>query len=127
MDHFWDYQSPMFSLVDPNDVCPLEEQKASQQPEMEVLIKPTIVKQVVASKKPLPKKHTEKHSKKLSQRERQLDLERQEAEQLRLRDHYRELIAYLEQRCKKLKEILQNIVAAAPHHIESCDLLLYDL
>lgn len=72
-------------------------------------------------------------NKKLTGRERQIELERQEANLLRRRDHNRQLIKELEQKCDRLREILQNIVATSPEYneqmlryLESSELLSND-
>lgn len=49
-------------------------------------------------------------------RERQLELERQEANRLELRNRYLDLISELEQKCTRLREILENIVATSPEY-----------
>lgn len=53
---------------------------------------------------------------KMTGRERQLELERQEANQLELRNRYLDLISELEQKCTRLREILENIVATSPEY-----------
>lgn len=65
---------------------------------------------------PLPKVSPSYNTsgRKLSGRERQLDLERQEREQLQLRSNYLEQINQLEQKCEKLKTLLERIVEASP-------------
>lgn len=65
---------------------------------------------------PLPKLQPimNRTGRKLSGRERQMELERQEAYQLQLRDKYMSLIDQLQQKCEKLRELLGNIVAASP-------------
>lgn len=54
--------------------------------------------------------------KKMTGRERQLELEKQEANELKLRDHYVGLINQLEAKCNKLREILENIVTTSPDY-----------
>lgn len=68
--------------------------------------------------------------KKMTSRERQIELERQEAQQLQLKDQLLELISTLEQKCNKLREILENIVTTSPEYnaqmisfLESSELL----
>lgn len=68
--------------------------------------------------------------KKMTSRERQLELERQEAQQLQLKEQLLELIRTLEQKCNKLREILENIVTTSPEYnaqmlsfLESSELL----
>lgn len=65
---------------------------------------------------PLPKVPPSYNSsgRKLSGRERQLDLERQVSEQLQLRTNFRNQISQLEQKCEKLKALLARIVEASP-------------
>jgi len=62
---------------------------------------------------PLVRKNS---NKKMTGRERQLELERQEAYQLQLREHYLYQIKQLEERCNKLREILGNIVTSSPEY-----------
>lgn len=65
----------------------------------------------------LPSLLTRKGSgRKMTGRERQLELERQEANQLELRNRYLNLINELEQKCTRLREILENIVATSPEY-----------
>lgn len=56
--------------------------------------------------------------KKLTGRERQLELERIETELLKKRDRYKEMIADYESKCQKLRELLGNIVASSPEYNE---------
>lgn len=69
--------------------------------------------------------------KKMTSRERQLELERQESQQLKLKEHLLGKINSLEQKCNKLREILENIVTTSPEYnaqmisfLESSELLL---
>lgn len=65
----------------------------------------------------LPSDSLRKNSgKKLTGRERQLELERQETEQIKLRDNYMRMIKQLEAKCNKLREILENIVTTSPDY-----------
>lgn len=54
--------------------------------------------------------------KKMTGRERQLELERQEREQMDLKNHYKSLIDRLESKCNKMREILENLVASSPDY-----------
>lgn len=53
---------------------------------------------------------------KMTGRERQLELEKQEKQEMRLRDHYLSSIRQLERKCSKLREILENIVTTSPDY-----------
>lgn len=53
---------------------------------------------------------------KMTGRERQLELEKQEAHQLKLRSQYLDLINELEEKCSRLRQILENIVATSPEY-----------
>lgn len=54
--------------------------------------------------------------KKMTGRERQLELEKTELQLLQQRDHYVDLISKLESKCNKLREILGNIVTHSPEY-----------
>lgn len=53
---------------------------------------------------------------KMTGRERQQELEKQEAHQLKLKSQYLNLIDELEQKCTRLRQILENIVATSPEY-----------
>lgn len=104
-------QNSLFPLVDPNDVCPM-------QPTIDEVCSP----KARASSSKLEIKHSVNHnqqkpgmsSKKLTVRERQLELQRQEAHQLQLRDYYLTTIRNLESKCNKLRNILKDLVVTSP-------------
>lgn len=56
--------------------------------------------------------------KKLTGRERQIELEKQETHQLELKNRYLEMINELESKCARLREILESIVATSPEYNE---------
>lgn len=144
------FDSPMFRLVDPNDICPMEILNPEMQdyPFMEysknvfdTIIEPppTLIshenpkpiqeqlrlrKALSIERQEILKKHLDsqparivrKSGRKMTGRERQIELERQEAQQLSMRKHYLDLINQLEQKCSKLREILENIVTTSPEY-----------
>lgn len=136
-----EFDSPMFALVSPDEVCPIEQNEvpimiqvndenlypasASNQQIIEQLsLRKVLAKQrqerlkARLDKQPVQMHYeARKHSgKKMTGRERQKDLERQEAAQLELRDRHLDMINQLESKCNKLREILENIVATSPEY-----------
>lgn len=99
MDFFSDFDlnSPMFRLVDPNDI--LDQHQVQNQ-----------------ENKPPKRPMRKTAGKKMSARERLLELERQERQQLQMRDQYKEIIKELEMKNNKLKAILANMVTTSPEY-----------
>lgn len=136
-------EQEMFKFVNPNDICPLsdvtnyERQMAlPQQPPAKTsvlvaenqysnttlveYIQQPIKKQTQTSetnRSQTSTRHTTRKSsskiRKLTGREKQMELEKQEQDELDKRKKYVAMIAQLEQKCNHLREILKNIVASS--------------
>lgn len=147
LDDDWPkFDSPMFALVNPNEVlCPLELKdpiviNANQE---NIYLPPVMVetntkhhiRQQLNLHKALSRQRQDRlkarldrqptrlqydirkpSGKKMTGRERQKELEKQESHQLQLRDQYLNMISVLEHKCNKLREILENIVSTSPEY-----------
>lgn len=139
----WDFESPMFACVNPDEICPIEQNEvpalilqvnnenlyptpapANQQIIQQLSLQKALSKQrqerlkARLDKQPMKVNYQVRKpsGKKMTGRERQKELERQEALQLQLRDRHLDMINQLESKCNKLREILENIVATSPEY-----------
>lgn len=142
-DSQWLFEAPMFSLVNPNDICPLEVLPPQPQPQpppptLSSYEEPTKLQlqQKLHLHKVLSKQRQERfraqlakepakvplpvirkmQGRKMTGRERQLELEREEERLLQQKEKYQRQITELESKCNKLRAILEEIVANSPDY-----------
>lgn len=135
------FDSPMFAFVSPDEICPIEQNEApifievndenlypAPVPDQQIVPQFSLRKILAKQRQERLKARLDRQpiqmhyearkpsGKKMTGRERQKELERQEAIQLQLRDRHLEMINQLESKCNKLREILENIVATSPEY-----------